>query len=62
MILFEFVFAFSFWNFLGIKIQCNLGGERSGEAETGSKWSDELSERFGMVFCQKFNEKNYDNL
>ena len=56
-IFFTFVFAFCFWNFLGIKIQCNLGRERLGEAETGSKWSDGLSERFGMVFGKKFNGK-----
>ena len=42
-----------------------MGREGSGEAETGSKWSDGLSERIGMAFGQTFIEqkqKNYDFL
>ena len=56
IIFFEICFCIFFWNWLGIKIQCNLGQERSGEAEIGSKWSDGLSKRFGMGFGQQFIE------
>ena len=38
-----------------------MGREGSGEAETGSKWSDGLSERFGMGFGQKIKEKTKKN-
>jgi len=34
-----------------------MAREGSGEAETGSKWSDGFSERFGMVFNPKIIEK-----
>ena len=37
-----------------------MGWEWSGEAETGSKWSDGLSERFGMDFGQNFLDETME--
>ena len=39
-----------------------MGREGSGEAETGSKWSDGFSGGFGMGFDQQIIEKTLKNM